>query len=201
LREAVRLDVYIPPEDLKDGFNDFVKKELDVDLKGYGFLTRKDEVYTELSTLPVISDKPVKLVGIFKQSAKKTNLYLLGQIADESFLSSTNHSAEFASLSQLAYDFLQFYVPQYYNELVEDANEKYEDADKDLRKKQEDLEKNQRELVKLRQEIVELENEIVEDKREVRSFEEELRQSRRFVTERKDQRDEAIGSLAKIKVN
>jgi hypothetical protein len=198
LREAIQLDVPIPSDDLKDGFNDFFKKELNTDLKGYGFLTRKDEVYTELGVVPGISEKPIKLIGTFKENVDQSTLYLLGQWENNSFTNEKNDSMAFSAIFQLANRFLQYYVPQYYSELLEDANGLYEEVDRDVSKKLSDIERNQDQLTKLRQEILDLENEIVEEKLELVNLESERHKRSEQVFEQKRKLETVLQSLKRI---
>ena len=124
LQDAVKLEVDIPMAYLKDAFNDFIKRELNVDLKGYGFLTRKDEVYTEMEVLPMISPKPIKIIGLFEGNTGHSILSLFGQQENENFMTQITDSLAFSSLLRLSDDFLQQYVPIYYDGLVVEANER-----------------------------------------------------------------------------
>lgn len=199
LQDAVRMEVDIPKADFKDAFNDFVNKELNANLKGYGFLTRKDEVHTEMQTLSSISPNPVKLVGLFQESAGRTLLFLIGQVENGDFLTENNDSLTFSSLLRFSNDFLQFYLPVYYNHLVTEANERFEDATAELEKREKDIKKDEEEIIRLKEEILKLENEILEAQEEVSTLQADVAESRETVVEKRDRLRAALDALNQIK--
>ena len=128
MSDDVKLSMEIPMDEVKDAFNDFVKEKFDSDLKGYGFLARKDEVTTELMEAPLLADQAIQLIGSFKENGASTDLYLLARWEDESYVRENIDHDTYDRLKEVGNDFLQYYVPGYYQEQLEKATENYEDA-------------------------------------------------------------------------
>ncbi len=198
LRPAVKITVDIPMDEVKSGFNDFVKDHFDTNLKGYGLLARKDEVHTEFEDMPLLAQNAIRLIGSFTESGDETHLYLLAQWEDESFVTPSEDPDEYQNLRRAAIDFTQNFVPTYYAELVEDSNKAYEKASNDLEKKKAELEKNEDDLRKLKQEIIELENEIRENKVEIETLRESRDDQKMKVAEIKEKADLAKKAVADL---
>ena len=86
LVHSALVTVSIPEADVKSAFNDFVKETFNTNLKGYGFLARKDEVNTEFEEMPLLASQAIKLVGVFRMESQETRLHLMARWEDGSFV-------------------------------------------------------------------------------------------------------------------
>ncbi|NND08045.1 MAG: hypothetical protein HKN87_16825 [Saprospiraceae bacterium] len=198
LRDAALITVDIPKDEVKGGFNDFVRDHFNTNLKGYGFLARKDEVYTEFEEMPLLADQAIKLIGSFKERGSETQLYLLAQWEDNSFVSKKNQELTFQKLFDVARDFLEYYVPGYYAEKLEESNDAYENALSDVEKVKKELQKSKEDLRDLKRDIVEKESEISENENELKTRERTMMKKKEELEEEKERHSDAQERLSAI---
>ncbi len=198
LHQSVLVSLDIPEDEVKSGFNDFVRENFGVNLKGYGLLTRKDEVYTDFEPLPGLSDESIKLIGIYRKNDNLMELNLLLQRENGTMVAGENDPGTFENLQRMANEFLQTFVPNYYLQIVEEGQDELDDARKEVEKKKDDLQQNREKIADLKEQILRLENEVNEFEKELVRLEDQAeKQSKQFDALKRKQK-EALSKLAQL---
>lgn len=196
LRDAAKVSVEIPKDEVQDQLNDFVKDKFDSGLKGYGLLAQKDEVMTDYQAMPLLADDAIRLIGIFKENREHTDLFMIAEWEGGEYITKSEDRRAFENLIQTGNDFLNYFVPQYYTEKVADSQEAYRDATEDVNNLKEDIVSNENDLSQLKQEVTELEHEIVEQKKKLSQLEDTQKLKKREASEDQSILEKAKHSLS-----
>ncbi len=196
MRPAVKLHVQVPEDEVKDYLNDYVKDKFDSNLKGYGLLVNKDEVKTEYQSMPLLADRAVRLIGVFEERGKYTNLYLIGQWENEEYITKKSDRSTYANVKQTGRDFIKYFLPDYLSERASESQEALEDVVSELEDLQETLASDKEDLVKLEEEMEELEEEIEKNTVALKDLRKGLEEKRKIAESDKEKLNQTREALA-----
>ena len=140
----------------KEYWNDFMEDQNDQKIKGYGFFSKKDLLETEMTVIPSISNKAVKLYMRFDEDNGKTQLRLFAEEDQGGFLNPENRKDRLAfnNLKRLGNRYLEYFLPIYYRENLRNAEENLEERNEDLEAIKEDIKDYEKEIEKLQEKLV-----------------------------------------------
>jgi len=147
---------------VKQAFENFMKDEYDVHLRGIGFLANKDVISAEEVTIPRISDKAMDFHAKIIEENGMTKMYVFGALGYDVSVSKANDNTDFQAMKQIVNKFTKSYLPDYYQQKLDKVDEKIsslQDEEKDYKG---NLEDNQKEIEDLRKENKELREKLEE---------------------------------------
>lgn len=167
------ITVRLEPEtkEVKKAWEDFVKKEYKIKLKGLGFLVNKDVLSAEKVTVKSLSDKAIDFRTRIVEEKEHTLMQVFVSLGYDIYLGPDNYPLAFQDVKNKTWEFAKSYLNTYYNEQIEEVTEILKDLNKeeaDIRDKiadnEKEIEKLQKENEKLVKDLRELDDEI-KDKR------------------------------------
>jgi hypothetical protein len=151
-RPCITLRLAPDTKEVKKAWEDFVKKEYNIRLKGLGFLVNKDILSAEKVTVKALSDKAIDFRTKIVEEKDHTLMQVFVSLGYDIYLGPDNYPMAFQDLKNKTWTFAKNYLTSYYNEQLEEVTEVL----KDLSKEQEDVRKeiadNEKEIEKLRKE-------------------------------------------------
>lgn len=175
-------------KEVKKAWEDFVKKEYNIKLKGLGFLVNKDILSAEKVTVKSLSDKAIDFRTQIVEEKDHTIMQVFVSLGYDIYLGPDKYPVAFQDLKNKTWTFAKSYLTTYYNEQIEEITEVLEDLNKEQEDIQKDIADNEKEIEKLRKEneklakdLRQLDNDIKDkrlklDKKEAakRSFERKI---------------------------
>lgn len=149
------------PEEVKDAWEDFIKDNYDVKMKGNGLFTDKDVLHAEQVKFDVVSNKEMDFYTRIVEDDKRTKICVFGSFGYDIPVSKKEYPNEFEAMEAVTKRFLKDYLPGYYNEWIDIAQDKLtglQDDQKDMKSK---IEKNKKDIEKLTEENKELEESLI----------------------------------------
>jgi len=155
---------YLSPntKDVKKAFKDYLNDAHDIDLKGLGLFTNKDELYAENVKLEKVSSQNMDLYAeiVEADNQKGTQITLYGALGYDVYLSEDDYPVEHEGLEDVMVGFLKSYLVDYHEERLENAREQLEDVTDDAQDLTGDIDGKEEDIVKNKNEIEELKKEI-----------------------------------------
>jgi hypothetical protein len=176
-RPGIRVYLDASPDEVRDAYIDFLKDKYDFKLKGDGLFANKDELYAEEIMVQEIIDKKVNWYAEIIEtdnSQEKTRMTIFVNLGYDVYLSEDQYGAAFAKVYAGVTDFVKMYVPEYYEELIEDAKKEIEDLEEDTSDLKNDIEKNHKDIKKLKAEIEEMEATVNENENRLEKMKTDL---------------------------
>ena len=161
-RPAVMLTIDPDTKDVKKAWKKFMQKTYKVDVEGIGFLTNKEVLKIEKSVIPPISNKAMDLYAEIVENGEYTTMSVFGALGYDYLIGPEKMPAEFAAMEDLVFDFLNYFLPDYIKENVNDLEEQVVDLQKNQEDRQKQIEKNKKDIAKMKKEIESMEKENVE---------------------------------------
>jgi methyl-accepting chemotaxis protein len=160
-RFALAVNFEAPPKEVKEAWTDFIKSELDIKMKGFGFLSNKDLLSAERVSIPQISENKLSFYTLFQETDDEEEIIMNVFVAFgyDIYLNRREYPEEYAVLRDMVNQFVHGFVPAYYqeqidatSEVVNDLEEEIADLNKEVEKNKKDIEKNQKEIEELKSE-------------------------------------------------
>ncbi len=197
------LSVTINPDTkaVKKKWKDFMDDKYDVDVKGIGFLTNKDVLTSEQVTLKKISEKQLDLFAKVVEVNDKTRIDIFAAPGYDIYIDPQSSPRAFGGMRSILVEFLNYYLPEFYQEKVEDAQDDYEDLVDSRDELKDNIEDNINEIDELREEIKNLRkenqnlgNDLVETRNKLGDAEQKL-------MEKKDKKKQVNKRINTLKEN
>ncbi|MEM1324492.1 MAG: hypothetical protein AAGI23_00980 [Bacteroidota bacterium] len=168
-RPGIQATLPTDTKEVKKAFSDFMDDRYDVNMKGIGFLTNKDELTAEKVNITTLSDETIDLYArvVETSNGNGTQMTLFGAKGYDIYIDSDRSYSEFQNLRNLMVEFLDSYLVDQYTERVEEAREEVADLQDDRSDVQDDIESSEEDIQKSKERIKELEAEIAEMKTEL----------------------------------
>lgn len=160
-------------KEVKKAWEDFVKKEYKIKLKGLGFLVNKDVLSAEKVTIKALrlSDKAIDFRTRIVEEKDHTLMQVFVSLGYDIYLGPDNYPLAFQDVKNKTWEFAKSYLNTYYNEQIKEVTKLLKDLNKEQSKIQDKIADNEKEMEKLRKEneklakdLRDLDNEI-KDKR------------------------------------
>jgi len=173
-RPSVEVKVEVPPKYLKKEWEDYLKDEHDVHIKGIGFLANKDMLSAEEVVFEALSQKEMDFYTHFASDDGITTFNVFGSLGYDIYIGGEDLQAEFKTMRSIVESFLNQTLTTYFAERVEEAEEKVTDLQDDISDAEEDMKDNKKEIEDLQEEIADLEKMLKEKKSALSDAEKEL---------------------------
>jgi len=158
---AVSLDMKASKDDAKKAWNKYIQDEHNVDIKGYGFFKKKDKLTTDPISMSFLSDEKLKLHTAFKGDDQYTIMDIYVLRPDGTSLSMDRDEKIINNLETLTEEFVAGFLPDYYEERVDNAKEEYDDSLDALAEINDDIGAKSRKIIELQEEIANLKREKI----------------------------------------
>jgi hypothetical protein len=159
------IEVFIEPnpDEVKDAWEDFIKDNYDVKMKGNGLFTNKDVLRAEQVKFDVVSNKEMDFYTRIVEDDNQTKMCVFGSFGYDIPVSKKEYPNEFEAMEAVTKRFLKDYLPVYYKEWINQAQDKLTDLEDDRKDMKEKMEKNKKEIEKLTKENKELEESLIKN--------------------------------------
>lgn len=148
------------PDEVKDAWEDYMKDNYDVKMKGNGLFTNKDVLRAEQVKINIISNKELDFYTRIVKEAERTKMCVFGSFGYDIPISKKEYPNEFEAMEAMTKRFLKDYLPNYYEEWIDHAQDKLADLEDDRKDMNKKMEKNIKEIEKLTQENEELKEKL-----------------------------------------
>lgn len=158
----------ITPEtdEVKEAWEDYIKDNYKVKLKGTGLFSNKDVLYAEQVQIDPLSSKNMDFYTRIIEEGDRTRMDVFGSFGYDVMLSRGNDQGNFDKLNNMLENFLSSFVPAYYEEKLAEMKEELENMEgerddlmKDNKKMRKKIEKNKEEMAELAGKIASMEQE------------------------------------------
>lgn len=179
--DAVRVKLDPPPKTIKDQLEDWMNDNYDVNLDGKTLLFFEKEYMTAKGVhVPKISDKKIDLyVKTDETNDEHTVLYVFSSFGYNSWIENHSNPKEFKSMKKIVDQFVSGYLPEYYNNRIEETRDELEDLTDDKEDLQESIADNNEEISELKKDNEELEKELKELNDKIKKQESQLGQQKK----------------------
>ncbi len=159
----------IEPEtdEVRTEWEDFLKDEYDVNLKGNGFLANKDVLRAEGVDFKAISNKKMDFYTRIVEKDQKTQICVFGSFGYDIHLNPNTYPLEYMRMKDITKRFLKGYLPGYYSERISKAQEELKDLQEERNDMEEEMKKNKEEIESLTKRNKELDKSISENKSKI----------------------------------
>lgn len=182
---AVKVVMNPAPKEVKNQFKDFIKDKYDVKMKGIGFLSNKDVLSAENVQLNGVSDNNMDFYAKVVERGNETEMYVFGKLGYDIYLApQTVRQEEYRSMKNVTIDFLNQFLPEYYQDRVDQTQDLLSDLEEERKDLKEDISDNL-------EKISELENEISGWEIELKETEEKIN----LATEKLDNRKNSLQTV------
>lgn len=161
-RSGIRIYLDVPTDEVKDAFENFLKKNYGFKLRGNGLFTNKDELYAEKVKVKEVIDKQINWYTQIIPAPRndhKSQMTIFVSLGYDIYLSEDNYPEAYQKVYEMSIEFLEQFIPEYHEELIEKTTDIVEDLEDDANDLQKDINQNNKKIEKLREEIRELEAE------------------------------------------
>lgn len=170
------LEVNVDPEakTLKKAWNNYLKENYSVKLKGIGFLSNKDLLSSKQVIIPVISPNAMDFYTEIIENANGSQMRVFASFGYDIYVDAASMPKEYVQIRKIMDDFLQSYIPNYYQELIKDKEKVVKSLNKDQSKLQKSIKKDTRSVEKMTKELESLNSDITKNKAELEETESKL---------------------------
>lgn len=192
-RPGIRVYLDVSTDEVRDAFIDYLKDQYDFKLKGDGLFANKEELYAEEVLVKEIIDKRINWYTEIIESdrnSSKTRMTIFVNLGYDVYLSEENYAASYDKVYQIVANFIESYVPNYYNELISETEEAIVDLEEDNSDLKDDIQKNLEDIEKLESEIEEMKTTIDKNedilgqkKSDLKSVQKSLKKAKKEISE------------------
>jgi len=180
-RPAVKVILEPSTKAVKKAWRDWMEDRYDVDVDGFGFLKNKDVLKIEGQRVSAISDKKMDVYARFDKKGDYTEMYIFGDYGYDILVEpGYEENNDYNRMRTMTYNFLNEYLPGFYEEKVEEK----EDMVNDL---QDDYEDAKNELAENKKEIKELNQKNEELVKRIATYEEDILAEKEVLKERREE--------------
>lgn len=180
-------------KEVKKAWEDFLKKEYDVNLKGLGFLVNKDVLSAEQVRFPKLSEKEMDFYTEVVEKKGDTRMSVFASLGYDIHIGPEGDYAEgFREMRSIVEDFLAQYLPEYYQDRIKKQDKEVAD----LLKEHTDLEET---ITANRSRVEELEEEIENLKKENKNLEKDLKNKAKDLAEAQEKLEASQKAFAEVK--
>jgi hypothetical protein len=169
MRPCIEVSLEPAADEVKDAWEDFLKDEYDVKLKGNGLFTNKDVLCAEKVDFKAISGKSMDFYTRIVEENNRTNMCVFGSFGYDIYINPSGYPLEYKRMEDITKRFLSSYLPDFYEEQVKNAKETLADLRNEQSDMDKELEENRKQMEKLRERNEELENKLPQKRQEVQN--------------------------------
>lgn len=169
------LFIKVDPEakTLKEEWNDFLKDNYDLKLKGIGFLANKDLMSRKEVIVDEISTNAMNFYTEIIEGETGSEMRVFASFGYDIYIDASMQK-EYAALRSMMVTFLNDYIPNYYQEIIDDTEKVVSNLSKDESKLKKSIAKDSKKITKLKSEIESLTEEVSENNSELEEVQKKL---------------------------
>lgn len=180
--------VYMEPDtkEVKKAWQDYIKDKYDIRLHGLGFLVNRDVLSAEGVDFQQISPDKMDFYTKVVEDNDQTKMAVFASLGYDIQVGSQNHYTGYYNMKNIVQDFLDTFLPNYYQDKINDAENRISDLQKTQEDKRNQIADNQKEINdlqaennRLNQEISNTENEWRDAKDNLATLQQKLEEVRR----------------------
>ncbi|MBK7123162.1 MAG: hypothetical protein IPH68_10315 [Chitinophagaceae bacterium] len=142
------------PKTVKKAWDDYLKKNYDVKVKGIGFLTNKEIITATDVSIAAISDKRMNIyASVTDAPGERSELNFFTSFGYDFFIGPDNYPAEFAGMKKILNDFSMDFLIDFYGSEASRITSEIKGLEKDIRKNNKDIKQNTRKARKKSSEV------------------------------------------------
>lgn len=134
------------PKTVKKAWEDYIRQEHDINMKGIGFLTNKDVLTAEEVSFPAISTKKMDFYTKVIEENDATKMMVFAALGYNIPIDKDRNYKEYIAMKAVVSDFIDNFLPAYYMERLETAKSTVADLEDDQKDLREDIEDNKKEI-------------------------------------------------------
>ncbi len=173
-RRCLQVNVNPEPKTLKEAWKDYLQDHHDFKLKGIGFLANKDLLTAEQVVVEAISPKEMDFYTHIVEDENGSEMKVFAAYGYDIYISEEDTPQEYAALRDILENFLETYLPKYYNELIEETKERIEDLTDERDDIKESIADDREEIEELKEDIQELNNNLESNESKLQEVEAKL---------------------------
>ncbi len=173
-RPSIQAVVEPDPTDVKKAWDDFLKDNYDVNLKGIGLFANKDILTAEDVRIGRIDQEPIDLFTRIIPQGNMSKINLFMRVRKGKYLGPDNMPVDYNSMKAVFKNFLRSYLSNYYLETFNDLQDEINEIEKnridlleDNSKLVEDIQKNETAIAEMTQENEQMNMQIGNNKLKV----------------------------------
>ncbi|MEB8329484.1 hypothetical protein OO009_08945 [Flavobacteriaceae bacterium KMM 6897] len=160
LRPCILVSLDPKPDDLKEAWRDYLSDTYDFKLKGIGFLKNKDLLSAEDVIIQKISQNKINFYTNIVESELGSEMKVFASLDNKKYINQKDLGKEYKALNNIVENFLNTYLPIYYQEMLEDTNKNYENLSKDVANLNEEIVDDSEKIEELKKEIKDLSDKL-----------------------------------------
>ena len=194
-RPCIMVELEPEAKAVKGAWQNYLKDEHDIKLKGFGFLANKDLLDAEKVLFKAISDKEMNFYTHFDEKNGKTQMCVFASLGYDIYLNSGDYPQEYRAMRNIVNQFLSTYIPDYYQKQVEQSEELVSSLEKEIGNLRDDVSDNQKEIEKNLKEIEKLKDKNKNLSSDLDKKEDRLREVQVLLKQKQDKLKEAKKDL------
>ena len=187
--EAIKISIDAEKDEAKEAWNDFIQDEYDIDVKGYGFFVKKDELKTEPIPTSFLSPETRIMHTHFAEKDGYTQLYIYATKSDDTPVIGTSDTLALSNLESISEEYISYFLPAYYEEKAIEMTEYFEEVTEDIEDMESEVSESQEEIRELQAKVKELHVKITESKNEKEKAKRQLNRSLEILEQVKESID------------
>lgn len=177
-RPAIQVVLEPEPDELKKVWEDYMKDEFKVKLKGTGLFSNKDVLSAEEVKISEISSKKLNFYTRIVEKGANTEMSVFASLGYDLHIGKDNYPSEFAQIKKITLDFLNQYLPNYYQERLKEAEDQFSSLTKDRDKLEGNIADNSEKIEKLTRENEKMRAELAATEEKLKDVSKELKESK-----------------------
>lgn len=142
LRPCLEVKYDASPKTVKKGWEDYMKKNYKIKIKGIGLFTDKDIVSAEDVMINLIGDKRMNMYARVTDIPGGSEMKYFMSFGYDFFIGPDNYAKEFDGMHKLLNDFSIKFLNDYYGDEISSALNKIKGYEKDIKKKNKEIANN-----------------------------------------------------------
>ncbi len=142
LRPCLHVTYDAPAKTVKKGWEDYMKRNYKIKIKGIGLFTDKDIIDAEDVTIHSIADKRMNMYAKVTDIPGGSEMKFFMSFGYDFFIGPDNYGKEFGSMHQLLNDFSVKFLNDFYGDEISSALKKIKGYERDIKKKNKEIGSN-----------------------------------------------------------
>lgn len=170
------LFIKVDPEakTLKEAWNDYLKDNHDLKLKGIGFLANKDLMSRKEVIVSAISSNTMDFYTEIIENETGSEMRVFASFGYDMYIDASSMPKEYEALKSIMTSFLNTYIPNYYQEIIDETEKVVSDLSKDQSKLKKSISKDTKKVEKYKEKIESLSEDLKDDSSELEEVETKL---------------------------
>lgn len=177
-RPAIQVVLEPETDAVKKAWEDYMKDEYKVKMKGTGLFSNKDVLSAEEVKISEVSSKKLNFYTRIVEKGANTEMSVFASLGYDLHIGKDNYPAEFAQLKKITVDFLNQYLPTYYQDRLKNNEDQFSNLTKDRDKLEKNITDNTEKIEKLTKENEQMRSELATTEEQLKTVSKDLKESK-----------------------